>query len=52
MRLLPDMFPEGVIPWGGVIPDNEGNLFGTTYFGGMAQGSGDGYGVVFEIPVK
>ncbi len=33
----------GSDPWGGLILDNSGNLYGTTYDGGL------GYGVVYEI---
>jgi uncharacterized protein YceK len=40
----------GSIPWAGVTPDANGNLWGTTYFGGIYQTDfGDGYGVVFEL---
>ena len=37
----------GEIPWAGVTLDSQGNLWGTTIFGGQNQG--DGYGVVFEL---
>jgi uncharacterized repeat protein (TIGR03803 family) len=36
--------PDGVNPFGGVIPDTAGNLYGTTYNGGV-----HGYGTVFEL---
>jgi hypothetical protein len=40
----------GSIPWAGVTPDAFGNLWGTTYFGGIHQQDfGDGYGVIFEL---
>ncbi len=26
--------PDGALPYGGVIPDNQGNLYGTTYYAG------------------
>jgi hypothetical protein len=43
-------FAGGEIPWAGVTPDSQGNLWGTTYFGGIFQQDyGDGYGVVFEL---
>ncbi len=40
----------GSIPWAGVTPDAFGNLWGTTYYGGIHQDDfGNGYGVVFEL---
>jgi uncharacterized repeat protein (TIGR03803 family) len=44
-------FPGGVggeAPYGGLVMDQAGNLYGTTYFGGR-KGCGHGCGVVFEI---
>jgi len=35
---------DGLTPFGGVIVDASGNLFGTTYFGGS-----NGYGTVYEL---
>ena len=35
---------DGFFPYGGLIFDTAGNLYGTTYFGGT-----DGYGTVFEF---
>jgi uncharacterized repeat protein (TIGR03803 family) len=35
---------EGEVPWGGVIRDTKGNLYGTTYYGGAS-----GEGVIFEL---
>lgn len=35
---------DGIFPYGGVIADKAGNLFGITVNGGA-----NGYGVVFEI---
>ena len=35
---------DGVNPYGGVILDSSGNVYGTTYFGGAY-----GYGTVFEL---
>ena len=35
---------DGFLPYAGVIEDNSGNLFGTTYLGGA-----DGAGAVFEV---
>jgi len=35
---------DGATPWGGVILDSAGNLYGTTVFGGMA-----GYGTIYKI---
>jgi uncharacterized repeat protein (TIGR03803 family) len=46
-------FAGGEIPWAGVTPDSQGNLWGTTYFGGIFQQDyGDGYGVVFELKAQ
>ncbi len=43
----------GEIPWAGVPLDSPGNLWGTTFFGGIYQTNyGDGYGVVFELPAS
>ena len=39
--------PDGSTPWGGVIGDKEGNLYGTTRFGGAI-----GYGTVFKLDAK
>jgi uncharacterized repeat protein (TIGR03803 family) len=36
--------PDGANPYGGLIFDNNGNLYGTTYFGGAA-----GMGTVFQL---
>jgi uncharacterized repeat protein (TIGR03803 family) len=36
-------------PIGGVVFDTAGNLYGTTYFGGIYGLSNDGYGTVFEL---
>ncbi len=36
--------PDGASPYGGVIADASGNLYGTTYYGGAS-----GQGVVFEL---
>ena len=44
-------FPEtmrGIFPFGGVIADDAGNLYGTTYGGGIIA-NGQGYGVVFKL---
>lgn len=35
---------DGAFPWGGVIRDSAGNLYGTTYGGGYS-----GYGTIFKI---
>ncbi len=39
---------DGAFPFGGVIRDVAGNLFGTTYGGGK-YGFGIGYGTVFKL---
>lgn len=39
---------DGGSPFGGVIADQSGNLYGTTYAGGIAEGY-SGYGVVFKV---
>jgi len=42
--------PNGASPYGGLIADANGDLFGTTYVGGaINENSGLGYGTVFEI---
>jgi uncharacterized repeat protein (TIGR03803 family) len=38
---------DGIIPWGGLIPDADGNLYGTTTQGGSTTG-----GTVFELALK
>lgn len=38
----------GEDPFGGLVMDQAGNLYGTTYFGGR-RGCGGGCGVVFEV---
>jgi len=40
--------PDGAYPWGGLIMDAQGNLFGGTYYGGKI-GCINGCGVVYEI---
>jgi hypothetical protein len=46
-------FPDGQLPYGGVILDANGNLYGTTSAGGQPQicavGSVNGCGTVFEL---
>jgi len=39
----------GADPFGGLIADDKGNLFGTTYFGGANTNCDNGCGTVFEI---
>lgn len=42
--------PDGSSPFGGVILDSAGNLYGTTYWGGTGQScSIEGCGTVFEL---
>ena len=40
--------PDGANPYGGLVMDQHGNLYGTTYYGGENECVG-GCGVVFEI---
>ena len=39
---------DGANPYAGLVEDSAGNLYGTTYYGGIAAGSA-GYGVVFKL---
>jgi hypothetical protein len=42
--------PDGANPYAGLITDANGNLFGTTEWGGAyGEANGGGYGTVFEI---
>lgn len=41
------MCPDGVQPMAGPILDDQGNLYGTTWLGGAAQG--EGWGVVYQL---
>ena len=36
--------PDGAFPWGGVVFDKAGNLYGTTFSGGA-----NGYGTVYQM---
>ncbi|MGD0192049.1 MAG: choice-of-anchor tandem repeat GloVer-containing protein [Rhizomicrobium sp.] len=40
---------DGFNPFGGLVADSSGNMFGTTYTGGGTGCSGPGCGIVFEI---
>jgi len=40
---------DGTFPESGVIFDSAGNMYGTTYSGGVHLGFGDGSGTVFEL---
>jgi uncharacterized repeat protein (TIGR03803 family) len=39
----------GAFPYGGVILDTAGNLYGTTFEGGSCTGNSDGCGTVFKL---
>src|SRR6202142_4776936 len=44
---------DGSYPYSYVTSDGHGNLYGTTYFGGLyASGPYSGYGLVFELSPK
>jgi len=43
---------DGTYPFGGVIFDNAGNLYGTTTYGGDLQCGGYGCGTVFRLTAK
>jgi len=40
---------DGMAPYAGVVRDNDGNLYGTTAFGGQWPCAGVGCGVVFKV---
>lgn len=40
---------DGWSPFGGLIADASGNLYGTTQYGGALYGDGFGYGTVYEL---
>lgn len=40
---------DGAYPQGWLVPDEQGNLYGTTYFGGGSTNCSGGCGVVFEV---
>jgi uncharacterized repeat protein (TIGR03803 family) len=40
---------DGGVPWGALVLDKGGNLYGTTYNGGGKACSGEGCGTVFEL---
>jgi len=48
---IPDkeMEGDGANPWGSVVRDAQGNLYGTTYSGGVQLYSNGGYGTVFKV---
>jgi uncharacterized repeat protein (TIGR03803 family) len=39
---------DGAYPHAGLVPDSAGNLYGTTLYGGIANGA-SGFGVVFKL---
>src|SRR5450631_768013 len=40
---------DGDLPYGGLVRDGAGNLYGTTYYGGSSNACASGCGVVFEV---
>lgn len=42
----------GGVPYGGLVADSAGNLYGTTYYGGTGGGGEFGCGTVFELQPK
>jgi uncharacterized repeat protein (TIGR03803 family) len=40
---------DGNLPYGGLVRDAAGNLYGTTYYGGSSNACASGCGVVFEV---
>jgi uncharacterized repeat protein (TIGR03803 family) len=40
---------DGDLPYGGLVRDAAGNLYGTTYYGGSSSACDSGCGVVFEV---
>src|SRR5258708_2472304 len=49
---LPALFdssPAGELPYGGVVPDSLGNLYGTTWQGGILTACVNGCGTVFRL---
>jgi len=40
---------DGGIPYGGLVRDSAGNLYGTTQLGGSTANCGNGCGVVFKV---
>jgi uncharacterized repeat protein (TIGR03803 family) len=47
-----DSTTTGEFPVGGVVLDNNGDLFGTTSTGGNTSGSSTGNGTVWEVPAR
>lgn len=41
--------PDGGFPWGGLVQDANGNLYGATQAGGGYGGGGNGCGTVFKV---
>jgi len=44
-----DAVADGALPYGGLIMDSQGNLYGTTYEGGVSTACSNGCGIVYKV---